>query len=102
VNPEEQPRKLRPTQIAVVVLTAFMMALTAILFGYGVYCILNPDVITDDGTDWGAAVGVLLILGALIPAGGTWGLWMLWNDLAARTPGSAKGFPDKPDADDPD
>jgi len=92
MEPENQPKKLRPTQIAVIVLTAFMMVLTAVLFGYGLYCLLHPEVVDFEGKEWGTGVGVLLLICALIPAGGIWGLWMLWNDLAARTPGSAKKF----------
>ena len=95
MEPAEQPKKLRPTQIAVIVLTAFMMGLTAILFGYGLYCVLNPEVLSDDSS-LDRAIGVIVMISALIPAGGVWGLWMLWNDLAARTPGSAKKFPEKP------
>ena len=93
MDPDEKPKQLRPTQIAVIVTTAFLMALTALLFGYGLYCILNPSVITSGDAGMGRIVGPIVIACALFPGAAIWGMWMLWNDLARRTPGSAKKFP---------
>jgi hypothetical protein len=85
VNDEQSPQKLRPTQVGVLVTTAFLMALMAISFGLGLYTVLHPG----DDREWGLIAGISLMVFALLPAGGVWAMWMLWNDLAGREPGSA-------------
>lgn len=88
---ETPPTKLRPTQIAVILATAFLMALMAVSFGLGLYTLLHPG----DDRDRELIVGLSLIVFALLPAGGVWAMWMLWNDLADREPGSAFKWTDR-------
>lgn len=89
MNTEEEPRKLRPTQIAVLVVTVLLMVSTAASFGFGLHIYLNPTVDSEDGTFWSQVFGVFLMIFALFPAAGAWAMWLLWNDLARRVPGSA-------------
>ncbi|MGK2954818.1 MAG: hypothetical protein ACSLFI_03980 [Solirubrobacterales bacterium] len=92
----EAPRKLRPTQIAVIVVTAFLMALMSLSFGFGLYTVIHPGEDADGSNALGELFGISLMLFAILPAIGVWGMWMLWNDLARRKPGSALKWTKKP------
>lgn len=96
MNNGETPGKLRPSQIAVIVTTAFLMALMAASFGFGLYTVLNPGDDPESGELFGTVFDASLMLFALLPAAGIWGMWMLWNDLAKRVPGSAMKWTKKP------